>query len=143
MLPLYFVGRNQIKQENLLAEIKEKTGFEAKGITFTDVLIRDLASAADLVVNATPVGMAPEIDDIPSFPLNCCSAQCLIYDLIYNPLETRFLREARHLGLPALGGLGMLIYQGILACRIWTGLTPPVEPLRRVLEGILQRDSAL
>lgn len=140
---LYLVGRNQIKQEDLLAAIKEKTGFKAKGIAFADVLLGDLASAADLVVNATPVGMAPEIDAIPSFPLNYCSAQCLIYDLIYNPLETRFLREARYLGLSALGGLGMLIYQGILACRIWTGLTPPVEPLRRVLEGILQGESAL
>ncbi len=138
---LYLVGRNKRKIETLSAEIKEKTDFKAEGITFADTSLKDLAAKADLVVNATPLGMDPKIDEIPAFPLNYCSTNCLIYDLIYNPLETRFLREARCLKLPALGGLGMLIYQGILACQIWTGLTPPVEPLRRVLEGILQGKS--
>ncbi len=76
---------------------------------------------ADLVVNATPVGMFPNLGetvwpaDLP-FP-----AGAMIYDLVYNPMETQLVRSARAAGLRAVTGLGMLIEQAALSFELWTG----------------------
>ena len=82
-----------------------------------------------LIVNATPVGMAPNIHQSPwpenlPFPMNAA-----IYDLVYNPSETKLVKDARAQGLCATTGLGMLIEQAALAFQIWTGFTPPREIL--------------
>ncbi len=77
-----------------------------------------------LVVNTTPVGMTPNIiqspwpDDLP-FP-----HQALIYDLVYNPRETKLVKDACAAGLSATTGLGMLIEQAALSFEIWTGRKP-------------------
>jgi shikimate dehydrogenase len=78
-----------------------------------------------LIINATPVGMTPNIDQSPlpenlSLPLNA-----FIYDLVYNPNETKLVKDARSQGLSATTGLGMLIEQAALAFEIWTGHNPP------------------
>lgn len=88
-----------------------------------------------LIVNTTPVGMTPEIDQSPwpeklAFPANAA-----IYDLVYNPSETKLVREARWKGLSATTGLGMLIEQAALAFEIWTGYRPPREVM---LEAVNQ-----
>ncbi len=77
-----------------------------------------------LVINTTPVGMAPNInqspwpDDLPLPP------QALIYDLVYNPRETKLMKDACAAGLSATTGLGMLIEQAALSFEIWTGHNP-------------------
>ena len=87
-----------------------------------------------LIVNTTPLGMFPRIemspwpDELP-FPLDAA-----VYDLVYNPLETKLVRDARAAGLQAVTGLGMLIKQAALAFKIWTGCNPPREVLWDALE---------
>jgi len=71
--------------------------------------------------------------------LESCKPGCLVCDLVYRPLETMWLKKAGELGLPVLGGLGMLIYQGMLSCQLWTGRMPEEEPLRAVVKRILER----
>ena len=139
---LYLVGRDQNKTELLSQIIKEKTGFTTQGALFSSPVLKDMAAQAELVVNATPVGMYPKTTQAPLFPLNYCRRDCLIHDLVYHPLETNFLRQARQLNLTTLEGLGMLIYQGILSCQLWTGLTPPFEPLYHLIEGILKDENS-
>ncbi|NLY91975.1 MAG: shikimate dehydrogenase [Firmicutes bacterium] len=131
---LDLVGRDPEKTRRLTAELQEKTGFPASGHTFASPHLPRVAAAADLVINATPLGMAPDLLSKPVFPLAACPGGCLVADLVYNPLETAFLKEADRLGLATLSGLGMLVYQGILACRLWTGRTPPFAPLYRLLK---------
>lgn len=138
---LYLVGRNPEKTAGLQAALRERTGFAAVGLSFADPDLAAVAAEADLVINATPLGMYPVTGDHPPFPLTACRRDCLVADLVYHPLETAFLREARRLGLPTLEGLGMLVYQGILACRLWTGQTPPFDPLYRLLNGLLTQGS--
>jgi shikimate dehydrogenase len=82
-----------------------------------------------LVVNATPVGMWPEVNACPwpegvSFPTGA-----LVYDLVYNPVETALMRAARREGLPVANGLGMLIEQAALALEIWTGQPVPRQSM--------------
>ncbi len=80
-----------------------------------------------LLVNATPIGMTPNIDQSP-LPENITLSQhTIIYDLVYNPRETKLVKDARAQGLSAATGLGMLIEQAALAFEIWTGHNPPRE----------------
>ena len=137
---LYLVGRDREKTERLCQALREKTGFSAEAVLFGTSRLKMIAAQAGLVVNTTPLGMYPETKLFPPFPLEDCPRDCLVCDLIYHPLTTTFLRRAGALKLPTLSGLGMLVYQGILACQIWTGLTPPFSPLYQLLEGILQQE---
>lgn len=80
-----------------------------------------------LVVNATPAGMAPGIDLSPwpaEIPL---PEKAAVYDLVYSPAETRFVKMARQAGLQAHTGLGMLVEQAARAFEIWTGMKPSCE----------------
>ena len=86
--------------------------------------------AADLLVNTTSVGMWPNGDDsiwpedVPVPP------GLTVFDLVYNPLETKLLEQARRSGARAVGGLGMLVRQGALAFELWTGVEAPIEVMR-------------
>jgi shikimate 5-dehydrogenase len=74
----------------------------------------------DLVVNTTPVGSGSQIDQSPVTREQLTGARC-VYDLIYNPKETRFLREASEVGCETLGGYEMLAAQAKLQFSLWTG----------------------
>lgn len=89
-----------------------------------------------LIVNATPLGMSPHVENSPwpaDLPFPACAA---VYDLVYNPRETKFTRVARAAVLPAVTGLGMLIEQAALAFEIWTGHNVPRESLLAAVEEI-------
>lgn len=94
-----------------------------------------ILASADIVINTTAAGMHPHEDDVPVDPA-LIRAGAAVSDLIYNPLETRLLRESRERGCTVHGGLGMFIYQGAVAFENWLGIPAPVETMRRaVLES--------
>ena len=82
----------------------------------------------EVLVNTTPVGMSPAVQDTP-WP-NAHFDGDLVYDLVYNPLETRFLREAAAAGCVTIGGLDMLVGQAQEQAEWWTGIRPPARVLR-------------
>jgi shikimate dehydrogenase len=82
-----------------------------------------------LIVNTTPVGMTPNVDQSPWLQNLSFPPHAVIYDLVYNPRETKLVREAWAQGLRATTGLGMLIEQAALAFEIWTGRKPSREVL--------------
>ena len=88
----------------------------------TEMSVEGLAGIkTDLIVNATPVGMAPHLTESP-WPLELAFPEdAFVYDLVYNPAETKLVQLARAAGLRATTGLGMLIEQAILAFELWTG----------------------
>ena len=77
-----------------------------------------------LIVNATPLGMAPQVDGSPWPAGIALPRDAFVYDLIYNPAETTLLRAARSARLPGANGLPMLVEQAALAFERWTGLSP-------------------
>jgi len=97
--------------------------------------IHKVLAGKDLFVNATPIGMKP--DDSPVIQAGWLSPDASVFDLIYNPEETRLLREARERGHKTTNGIGMLVYQGAKAFEIFTGRKPPVETMLRVFKGKL------
>lgn len=96
-----------------------------------------LAPAADLIVNCTPAGMSPRVDESPwpegvPFP-----SRAVLYDLIYNPPVTRLMRQAEEAGARALGGLGMLVRQGALSFAQWVGIAPPLAIMAEAAQAAL------
>jgi len=92
-------------------------------------------NAFDLIVNATPLGMSPNTDQSPLPEYITLSKDAVIYDLVYNPRETKLVKDARAQGLQATTGLGMLIEQAALAFELWTGHNPPRDILRIAAEN--------
>jgi shikimate dehydrogenase len=88
-----------------------------------------------LIVNTTPVGMTPNTDQSPLPENVTLSNGYVVYDLVYNPRETKLVRDVRANGLQAVTGLGMLIEQAALAFELWTGENPPREILWNAAEN--------
>ena len=89
-----------------------------------------LVPAADLLVNATSVGMEEDRSPVPADALH---ADLAVLDAVYRPLETRLLREAGERGATTVDGAWMLLYQGVEAFEIWTGRTGPVDAMNEAL----------
>ena len=87
-----------------------------------------------LIVNSTSVGMFPEVDDSPTNLKESFHKDQLVFDMIYNPTETKFLNLAKQQGATTVGGLNMLVHQAAKSFELWTGEEPPVEKLSRSLE---------
>ena len=116
-------------------------GAHVDAAPLTEPEIRRLASDVDLVVNTTSVGMWPHTDATPwpedvTFPVGA-----LLFDLIYNPPETRLMAQARAQGARAENGLMMLVHQGAEAFRLWTGVEPPVDVMRTACLYALRGDN--
>ncbi|MFB6173128.1 MAG: shikimate dehydrogenase [Halobacteriales archaeon] len=90
----------------------------------------DLVPDADLLVNATSVGME---EDRSVVPAGCLHADLAVLDAVYRPLDTRLLRDARAAGATTVDGAWMLLYQGVEALERWTGREAPVEAMNRAL----------
>jgi shikimate dehydrogenase len=91
--------------------------------------LQSLLSSLSLIVNTTPLGMTPDIHSSP-LPANATlSSGTFVYDVVYNPRETKLVRHAKAQGCQATTGLGMLVEQAALSFEIWTGHNPPRELL--------------
>ncbi|MEI7990273.1 MAG: shikimate dehydrogenase [Chloroflexota bacterium] len=95
----------------------------------TDTLIESVRWA-DLLVNTTPVGTFPKIQDSIWPDKIPVPSHLTVYDLVYNPLETKLLRQARQSKAFPIGGLDMLICQAALSFEMWTGLMPPIDIMK-------------
>jgi len=94
----------------------------------------------DVVVNATPLGTrGPLAEETPAIAEQLGGAR-LVYDLVYNPSETRFLREARAAGCETLGGLTMLVNQAVEQFRLWTGIDPSYEVMQHAATRALSNE---
>src|SRR5439155_10001435 len=87
-------------------------------------------SGFDMVINATPTGTSgPTVNETPATAEQLRGVR-LAYDLVYNPSETRFLREARAAGCDVLSGIEMLLAQAVEQFELWTGRAPDIEVMR-------------
>jgi shikimate dehydrogenase len=114
----------------------KKVAMEVETQFFTEVKVAESwereAREADLVVQATPLGMKPA--DVRPIGPGAFRPGQLAFDLVYMHPETEFTRTAKGAGAKAANGLGMLLHQGARAFEIWTGLQPPVDVMRKTLE---------
>jgi len=130
------IAARHIEQADRLASHFEGTIASELNLQTFDAF-RARRSNIQLIVNTTPVGMFPDINQSP-LPENVSLARdVMIYDLVYNPHETKLVRDARSQGLSATTGLGMLIEQAAIAFERWTGHTPSREIMHAAVEQSL------
>lgn len=101
--------------------------------------VPDVAQHVDLIVNCTSLGMDPRVEGLPWDEETEFREGQTVYDLVYNPAVTRLLQLATADGAQAIGGLGMLVYQGAIAWEKWTGEPAPVDVMQRAVNIVFDR----
>ena len=99
--------------------------------------LKGLLREADILINTTTLGMHPNIDTAIATSEELHS-NLTVFDIVYNPLETRLLRETKATGAKTVSGILMLVYQGAEAFKLWTGIEPPVELMKKTVLEALQ-----
>jgi shikimate dehydrogenase len=123
------IAARRIEQAQELAmQFKNTNAMELNFQTFKP-------STFNLLVNTTPIGMTPNTEQSPLPEKLSLPSNTFIYDLVYNPHETKLVKDARAQGLNAATGLGMLIEQASLAFEIWTGYNPPRDVLWKATDN--------
>jgi shikimate dehydrogenase len=123
-------GIERIDLYNRTAEKAEELVASCPYRVESNVIGREAAekSLADyqLVIQTTSIGMVPDTENLPLLPENL-TQNTIVSDIIYNPLQTKFLKEAAKRGAAVQNGVGMFVFQGALAFEIWTGIFPDIE----------------
>ena len=129
-----FVRSSSIeKTRPYLEKIQNATGFRVDLFALEDVQeLQDSITQADLLVNATSVGMDGSSQPIPTSII--LPEKLLVADVIYQPFETPFLKWARNQGNQSINGLGMLLYQAAEAFELWTGKEMPTDQIWELLK---------
>ncbi|MFC2031855.1 shikimate dehydrogenase [Chloroflexota bacterium] len=109
---------------------------EVRALELNEENLKAALEKADILVNATSVGMIPNIDETP-VPLGLLKPELTVYDVVYNPVKTRLTKEAEATGARTMNGLDMLVWQGALAFEMWTGLKAPVILMKEEIIKIL------
>ncbi len=130
---LYLVNRTSSKAEELAAEINNRYPQTSVSVGYPE----NIPDKIDLILNSTSLGLN-ERDPLPidesKFSLGNAES---VFDMIYNPAETKLLKKAKTSGCNTSNGLGMLLWQGVKALEIWSGQTAPVEVMRNALTNYI------
>ena len=128
------VNRTRSRAEALMQHLRASAGIAG-------IRLMTLDAAAEwgmsLIVNCTSVGLHPHVNQSPwrqSLPF---PAGVTVYDMVYRPANTALMRQCAAHGGRAIGGLGMLARQGAIAFELWTGVSPPIDLMQRVLQNAL------
>lgn len=116
-----------------LAEtVTRATGHGMKALELNRANLVRALDKADILVNTTSVGMSPDTENSP-VPPDLLKPGLVVYDIVYNPVMTRLLRDAESAGAEIISGTDMLVWQGAMAFEKWTGEKPPVEVMKQEL----------
>jgi shikimate dehydrogenase len=96
-------------------------------------------TACHILINTTPVGMTPDIDVMPVRKQDLDKAM-VVMDIVYNPLKTRLLKTAEHIGCRTIDGVSMFVYQGAFQLEWWTGMKAPVEVMKKAVLNVLGKN---
>jgi shikimate dehydrogenase len=128
---IVIVNRDEGRGRELVDLLVEHTGACATYRPWDDDLA--IPEDTDVLVNATSIGLYPQVDEMPRLNYATIKPGLVACDVIPNPPRTRFLEAAAARGAVTLDGLGMLVYQGAIAFKSWTGHDAPVDVMKRAL----------
>ncbi|MBM3309412.1 MAG: shikimate dehydrogenase, partial [Candidatus Altiarchaeales archaeon] len=126
------------KASDLVWDIKEKLNARVHATTMGEETLAGLIEKVDVLINATPVGMTPKVDETP-IDTRLLKKGLVVMDIVYNPVETKLLKEARKRGCKTISGVGMLVNQGAESLKIWLGIKPPVDVMRDAVVKALEK----
>ncbi len=125
------VNRSAERGEGLVRLLNAKTQANSAYVPWHGAY--RILEGTDLLINATSIGLYPDVDAVPEVDFTTITPGMVVCDVIPNPPNTPFLRQAAERGAKTIDGLGMLVYQGAIAFTMWTGHEAPVEVMHKAL----------
>lgn len=130
---IYVINRNETRGRGLAALISDKTDADAEYIKWDGTAT--IPADTDTLVNGTSVGLFPDTS-LPDIDMACITPELIVCDVIPNPPDTPFLKEAARRGARrTISGQGMLVYQGAIGFEIWTEQDAPVDAMMDAIKG--------
>ncbi len=136
---LVILNRTLSRAEELASQVAQYYHRKIEAMILNEANLKRAFEKADVLVNTTSVGMVPDVDLTP-VPGNLLDSRLAVSDIVYNPLETRLLREAKAAGARTINGLDMLVWQGVLAFEKWTGQKAPFEIMKQAALKALRNE---
>jgi shikimate dehydrogenase len=132
---IVIVNRTAERGQTLVELLNEQVKVAARLVHLSsDYTLED---TAEIVINATSLGLGDAEARVP-LQLDSLRSDVIVADVIFNPPQTRLIRDAAARGCTTLDGLGMLVNQGVIGFKIWTGVDPDAEVMRESLEEYLE-----
>ena len=128
------VNRSAERGEELTSLLDDKLPVEASFTPWDKTFV--IPDGTDVLINATSIGLFPDIDAHLDFDLESLTAETVVADVIPNPPSTNLVRDAQAKGCKVIDGLGMLVNQGVIGIRHWTGVDPDPKVMRAALEEV-------
>ena len=128
------VNRGRSRAEPLVALLNKRTPAKSELVIWDRTFV--VPPDTDIVVNATSIGLFPDVEGCPDVALDSLKAGMVVADVIVNPPRTILIREAEARGCTVVDGLGMLINQGVIGIKYWTGVDVDPNVMRAELERI-------
>jgi shikimate dehydrogenase len=129
---LKILNRTAQKAKDLTEVLRKKIGKKIDGNSLSAKTIRKELEDADIMVNATSVGMHPK-DDQSLIDPSWLRPNLCVMDIVYNPIETKLAKDARSVGAKVVSGVEMLVYQGAMSFEIWTDRPAPVKVMKKAI----------
>lgn len=133
---LRILGIEEPELARLTADLSSRTALGVQAALLDEKALERGMADAEVVVQATPAGMAPRVDD-SIVPARLLKRGQVVFDVVYTPLETKLLREAAAAGARAVPGLGMFVHQAAIQFELWTGKPAPIEIMTRTVTEAL------
>lgn len=131
---LTLLGIDDVERTKLAQDVRSQATLTVEDVHLDEDSLRRVLPAAQMLIHCTPVGMSPKADTT-SVPASLLHAGLSVMDIVYNPLETRLLKDAKHAGCKTIQGLEMFLNQAVAQFELWTNQPAPVDVMRRVLES--------
>jgi len=131
---LTILGIDEKERNSLVQDLREKTSVEVQQGSISDEILGENLPHTDVLIHCTPIGMHPKVGE-SCIPQHLLNPAMTVMDIVYNPLETRLLREAREKGCTVIRGVEMFVNQAVGQFERWTGHPAPLKVMRAVLEA--------
>lgn len=128
------INRNEERGRELAALLNEKTACPAEFLSWRKCM--EIPEDTEILINGTSAGFSPNITEKPDINYDLVTDKMCVCDVVFNPVETEFLREGAKRGAKTVAGLGMLVQQAALNFTLWTGEEAPVE----IMDEALRRE---
>ena len=128
------VNRTESRGTELVELLRDKVNVEAEFVHWDGDY--KVPEGTGVVINATSIGLFPDVDARIALDTSTVKADMVVADVIPNPPETRLVRDAREIGCKVIDGLGMLVNQGVIGIKYWSGVDPDPAVMRQALEDV-------
>lgn len=131
---LVLLGIDEKERLKLVEDLRSRTKVSVEDGPLNEPTLRQALRRIEIVIHCTPVGMHPKVE-ASCLPADLLTPRHTVMDIVYNPRETRLLRDARAAGCQTIPGLEMFLQQAVAQFELWTGQAAPADKMRAILEA--------